>query len=68
MTIKDAVKEYVKSNHITKDTFAAEVGINRTTFFAKMRGASEFTITEAFNMSRVLGCTLDDFYAMTQAD
>ena len=67
MTIQEAVKDYVKSNHITKDAFAAEVGINRTTFFAKMRGASEFTITEAHRMSRVLGCTMDDFYEMTQA-
>lgn len=67
MTIQDAVKDYVKSNHITKDVFAAEVGISRTTFFSKMRGASDFTLAEAFRISRKLGCTMDDFYAMTQA-
>lgn len=67
MTINQAVKDYVKKHGITKDAFAESVGIKRTSFFAKMRGASDFTLAEAFRMSRVLGCTMDDFYSMTKA-
>lgn len=67
MTIRDAVEDYVKRNHITKDAFAAEAGISRTAFFAKMRGQFSFTLGEAYAMSRMLGCTMDEFYLMTQA-
>lgn len=67
MTVQQAINDYTKANSITKDAFAERVGIRRSAFFMKQRGESEFTLSEAYRISREIGCTLDDFYAMTQA-
>ena len=67
MMIQQAVNEYVKANHTTKEAFAERMGIGRSAFFMKMRGDSEFTLSEARRISLEIGCTMDEFYEMTQA-
>lgn len=64
-TIQQAVSDYVSENNTTKDAMAKELGFGRSAFFMKLRGDSEFTLNEAYRMSRALGCTVDDIYAMT---
>ena len=66
--VQQVVTDYVEANNMTKDAFASKLGFGRSAFFSKLRGSSEFTLTEAFLISRELGCTLDDFYAMATAE
>lgn len=64
---REAIHRYAKENGKTCDDIANELGIGRASFFNKMRGQYSFTMTEAHTLSRMLGITMDDFYAMTQA-
>ena len=65
-TIQQAVSDYVADSNTTKEALAKELGFGRSAFFMKLRGDSEFTLSEAFRLSRTIGCTIDELYAMTQ--
>lgn len=65
-TIQQAVSDYVADNDTTKDALAKELGFGRSAFFMKLRGDSEFTLGEAYRLSRTLGCSIDELHAMTQ--
>ncbi|HAM15890.1 MAG TPA: transcriptional regulator [Eggerthellaceae bacterium] len=65
--IQDCVTDYVVKNGTTKDALAEKVEIGRTSFFSKLRGTSEFSLSEAYRLSRELGCSMDDLYKMTVA-
>lgn len=64
MTLQEKVGQYVEANGTTRDAIADQLGISRSSFFNKLRGSYEFSLSEAFNMSRVLGVSLDEFYQM----
>lgn len=66
-TVHEAVSDYVADSNTTKEALAKELGFGRSAFFMKLRGDSEFTLAEAYRLSRTLGCSIDDLYAMTQA-
>lgn len=63
--IQSAVTSFAKCNGLTKDELAEKLGFKRTSFYNKLCGKSEYTLSEAYSLSRELGCTLDDFYSMT---
>ena len=65
-TMQQAVTDYVSENNTTKDALIEELGFGRSAFFMKLRGDSEFTLSEAYRVSRKLGCTVDEIYEMTQ--
>lgn len=65
--IKKAVKAYLESNNETMDGLAWEIGIGKSTLYAKLAGVTELTLSEAWRLSRVLGVSVDDLYAMTVA-
>lgn len=65
--LQDVVSDYVADHNTTKDALIKKLNFGRSSFFSKVRGESEFTLGEAYRLSRELGCTLDDFYAMTEA-
>ncbi len=66
-TVQQAVSDYVADSNTTKDALAKELGFGRSAFFMKLRGDSEFTLGEAYRLSRVLGCSIDELHSMTQA-
>lgn len=37
-----------------------KLGISRSSLFNKLRGSNEFSLSEAFNLSRILGMTVDE--------
>lgn len=39
---------------------ADKLGISRSSLFNKLRGSNEFSLSEAFNLSRILGMTVDE--------
>ena len=66
--VQQAVTDYVKEKNTTQEALATKLGFKRSAFFGKLRGASDFTLSEAYRLSHELGFTLDDFYAMTTAE
>lgn len=61
MTLQEKVGQYLEANQMTMGAFADKLGISRSSLFNKMRGSNEFSLSEAFNMSRILGISLDEF-------
>ena len=64
--VKEAIRCYMDESGKTCEDIASDLGIGRTSFFNKLRGQFSFTLGEAYAMSRMLGCTMDEFYLMTQ--
>lgn len=64
-TIREYVNDYANDHNTTRDAIAAKAEIGRSSFYAKLRGASEFTLPEAYRLSKVIGCTIDELYSMT---
>lgn len=65
-TVRDSIDAYAKASGLTREDIATRLGICPSTLYGKMRGDYEFTMREAYLLSKSMGCTLDDFYAMTQ--
>lgn len=63
-TIQEAVEAYIAETNSTKEALAKKLGMGRTSLFSKLRGASEFSLEEAYLLSRELEVTLDQLYAM----
>ncbi len=67
MTLQKMVDDYAKARGVTRDAIADKLGISRSSFFNKMRGSYEFSLSEAFELSRMLGITLDELHALIAA-
>lgn len=65
--VKEALRQYMDDSGKTCDEVADDLGIGRTSLFNKMRGQYEFTLRESYELSRMLGVTMDEFYEMTRA-
>lgn len=63
--IKETVDQYLDENNTTREEFARELGMGRSALFNKLKGSNEFTLPEAYKLSRILGCTLDELFVMT---
>lgn len=64
MTLQKMTDDYAKARGVTKDAIADKLGISRSSFFNKMRGSYEFSLSEAFELSRMLGITLDELHEL----
>ena len=62
--MQEKVGQYVEANQMTMGAFADKLGMSRSSLFNKMRGSNEFSLSEAFNMSLILGMSLDEFYRL----
>lgn len=67
MNLQEKVGEYAEASGTTREAIADKMGISRSSFFNKLRGSYEFSLSEAFTLSRILGVSLDDFYRLTKA-
>lgn len=67
MTLQEKVGQYVEANETTMGAVADALGISRSSLFNKLRGSNEFSLSEAFTLSRLLGLSLDDLYRLTDA-
>lgn len=64
MTLQERVGQYVKASQTTMGAVADQIGISRSSLFNKLRGSNEFSLSEAFSLSRILGVSLDEFYQL----
>lgn len=68
MNLQESVGRYVETNNTTMGAVADMLGISRSSLFNKLRGSNEFSLSEAFNLSRVLGISLDELYQLSEVD
>lgn len=66
MNLQEKVGQYAEAKGTTRDAIADKIGMSRSSFFNKLRGSYEFSLSEAFKLSRILGISLDDFYCLTR--
>lgn len=67
MNLQEKVGRYVEANETTMSAVADSLGISRSSLFNKLRGSNEFSLSEAFSLSRMLGLSLDELYQLTKA-
>ena len=60
MAIKQRVGAYLEGTGSTKEQLAHDLGISRGALYAKLNGTSDFTLPEAYALSKLLGCTVED--------
>lgn len=60
MNLQEKVGHYVEANGTTMGAVADRLGISRSSLFNKLRGSNEFSLSEAFDLSRILGVTVDE--------
>lgn len=58
-SIREWVAAYLERTGKTKVELAKDLGMSRTAFYSKMDGATEFTLSEAGNLAKLLGITTD---------
>lgn len=63
--INKHVDAYVNSTGFKKESIAERIGIGRTTFYTKLRGESDFSAFEAYDMAALFGCTVDELLDTT---
>lgn len=67
MNLSEKVGEYAEKNNETRDSIADKLGISRSSFFNKVRGSYEFSLSEAYKLSRLLGVSLDTMCSTLRA-
>lgn len=58
-SIKEWVGAYLERTDTTKAELANQMAISRTSFYNKMDGTTEFTLSEAGKLAEILGITTD---------
>ena len=65
MNLSEKVGEYAEKNGKTRSSIADKLGMSRSSFFNKMKGTYEFRFSEAYELSRLLGVTLEALHELT---
>lgn len=61
--ISSRVNEFVTENGRTIESIANEIGCSRTAFYQKLHGNSNFTLSEGYKLSKLLGCEVAAFFS-----
>lgn len=67
MNLSEKVNEYAKTNGVTRSALADSLGMSRSSFFNKVRGSYEFSLSEAYALSCILGVSLDELHELVVA-
>ncbi len=67
MNLSEKVNEYAETNGVTRDELADSLGMSRSSLFNKVRGSYEFSLSEAYTLSRILGVSLDELHELAVA-
>lgn len=54
------VAAYCAVTGTTKDELARDLGMTRQTLHSKLTGETEFKLSEAVQLSKILGCDVDE--------
>lgn len=56
----DKIKHFMEVYGYTAEKLSAKLGKEKRTYFNKIKGDTEFTMTEAWIMMKLFDCSLDD--------
>lgn len=56
----DKIKHFMDLHGYTAEKLSAKLDKEKRTYFYKIKGGTEFTMTEAWIMTKLFDCTLDD--------
>ncbi len=59
-SIKERVGAHLLREGKTKKELANEMGMSTVTLHSKLNGNTEFSMSEAIRLSKILGCTLSE--------
>ena len=59
-SIKERVGAYLEREGATKKGIAAQLGMSTVALNSKLKGETEFSFSEAIQLSEILGCTVND--------
>lgn len=62
----DKIKHFMDINKYTAERIAKELGKQKRTYFYKIKGDTEFTANEAWILTKLFDCTLDDLVKDTK--
>lgn len=60
LNLRDHIDFYTDKNFMTVSEFAKLMGISRTSFYNKLSGKNQFLLSEAVELARMLGITVDE--------
>ena len=58
--INSWVDDYCERHNVKKEAIAESINIGRSTFYVKLSGKTDFGILEAYAMSELFGCSIDE--------
>ena len=62
--ISSRIKSFIDERGLTNDEVAQEIGCSRTALYQKLRGNSSFSLYEGYLLSRMLGCSIEEFFTI----
>lgn len=60
MAIRERLGAYLATSGATKQSVADSLGVTTVTLNSKLKGESEFTLSQAFALADLIGCAVDD--------
>ena len=60
LAIRERLGAYLATSGATKQSVADSLGVSTVTLNSKLRGESEFTLSQAFVLADLIGCAVDD--------
>lgn len=58
--IRKRLGSFLEDTGTTKEKLASDLGMSRSALYSKLHGETEFSLAEAYKLSRILGCTVED--------
>jgi len=65
--ISKRLEAYTVENNTTKDAVARAIGCSRTALYQKLSGNSTFTLFEGYQLAKLFGCQVADFFTEAPA-
>lgn len=60
LAIRERLGAYLETSGATKQSVADALGVSTVTLNSKLKGDSEFTLSQAFTLAELFGCAVDD--------
>lgn len=65
--IAERLEKYVAEHNTTKEAVAQAIGCSRTALYQKISGNSTFTLFEGYQLARLFGCEVSEFFTASSA-
>lgn len=60
LAIRERLGAYLATSGATKQSVADSLGVTTVTLNSKLKGESEFSLSQAFALADLIGCSADD--------